>query len=307
MAEVDRGDTLEVDVLDTPETPETTPEVAPEAALETSQEPEGKASESEGKAEPENKERDEKGRFIPTSRHKQILENERAGREAAERKLAELQASLKQIDRNADTEKLEAEIVGLEKQHSKLLLDGDHEKAAELMTQIRLKERTIAIQQATHLSERAKNDAREEVRMDTAIATLETTYEELNPESEKFDQDLVDFVLGTQQSLITSERLSPSAALLKAAQKVMAKLGARAEPDTSKGLAAGKVAQDRKQAQVEKNVETAKRQPPTMKEVGIDSDKAGVTAKVDYTKLTAEEREALPAATRARLRGDELE
>ena len=90
-------------------------------------------------------------------------------------------------------------------------------------------------------------------------------------------------------------------------EKVMAKLGARPEPETGKGLAAGKVAQDRKQAQVEKNVDTAKRQPASMKETGIDSDKAGVTAKVDYTKLTAEEREALPAATRARLRGDDLE
>ena len=302
MADVDRGDNLEVaeDILDTPETVEEVKE-----APEVDEKVEDKAEESA--QEQDEKPRDEKGKFIPTSRHKQILESERAGREAAERKLAELQAQLKQVDRNADTEKLEAEIVGLEKQHSKLLMDGDHEAAADLMTQIRLKERTIAIQGATHLSAQAKNEAREEIRMDAAIESLETTYDVLNPASEGFDQDLVDFVLSTQQSLMVSERLSPSAALIKAAQKVMNKLGSRTEPDAGKGLAAGKVAQDRKQEQVVKNVDAAKRQPPSMKESGIDSDKAGITGKVDYTRLTADERAALPAATRARLRGDSLE
>ena len=301
MADVDRGDNLEVakDILDTPETVEEVKE-APEV--------DEKAEEAEEAApEQEEKPRDEKGKFIPTSRHKQILESERAGRELAERKLAELQASLKQVDRNANTEKMEGEIVELEKQHSKMLLDGDHEKAAGLMTQIRMKERTIALQEATHLSERAKNEAREEIRMDAAISSLEVTYDALNPQSENFDQDLVDFVLGTQQSLITSERLSPSAALIKAAQKVMNKMGVKAESEAAKGLAAGKVAQDRTKAQLEKNIDTAKRQPPSMKDSGIDSDKAGITGNVDYTKLTAEERAALPAATRARLRGDSLE
>lgn len=305
MADVDRGDNLEVaeDILDTPETVE---EV--KAAPEVEEKVDDKAEEAEEAApEQEEKPRDEKGKFIPTSRHKQILESERAGRELAERKLAELQASLKQVDRNANTEKMEGEIVELEKQHSKMLLDGDHEKAADLMTQIRLKERTIALQEATHLSERAKNEAREEIRMDAAISSLEVTYDALNPQSENFDQDLVDFVLGTQQSLITSERLSPSAALIRAAQKVMNKMGVKTESEAAKGLAAGKVAQDRTKAQLDKNLDTARRQPPSMKDSGIDSDKAGITGNVDYTKLTAEERAALPAATRARLRGDSLE
>lgn len=269
------------------------------------EEPEVKVEEPEVKV--EEPARDEKGKFIPKGRFDEAVGKERAAREVAERKLAELQASLKQVDRNADTEKLEAEIVGLEKQHSKLILDGDHEKAAELMTQIRLKERTISIQEATHLSAQAKNEAREEIRMDAAIESLETTYDVLNPESENFDQDMVDFVLSTQASLINSERLSPSAALVKAAQKVMGKLGAKPAAVADKGLGAGRVAQDRKEAQVSKNIDTAKRQPASMKNSGLDSDKAGQMGEVEYTKLTPEERAALPEATRARLRGDNFE
>lgn len=301
MADVDRGDTLEVVV---PEVE--VPEVEAIKALDT---PSGEVPEAKGAEakEPEVKERerDESGRFIPKGRFDEAVGKERAARETAERKLAELQQSLKQIDRNADTEKLEAEIVGLEKQHSKLLLDGDHEKAADLMTQIRLKERTIAIQEATHLSTQAKNEAREEVRMDAAIESLEANYEVLNPQSENFDQDLVDFVLSTQASLIQTERLSPSAALVKAAQKVMSKMGGKpVAAEDHKGLAAGKVAQDRKKDQVAKNIDAAARQPASMKDAGIDSDKAGITGNVDVTKLTREEFAALPAATKAKLRGD---
>lgn len=292
----DRGDNLEVatpevevPVVETPETPET-PEVA--AAPEVK--------------EPEVKERDDQGRFIPKGRFDEAVGKERAARETAERKLAELQATLKQVDRNADAIKLESEIVGLEKAHSKLLLDGDHEKAAELMSQIRLKERTIAIQEATHLSTAAKNEMREELRYDAAVESLESTYDVLNPNHEDFDADLIDLVLGAQRTYIENERLTPSAALVKAAKTVMGKLGTKVEAATEKGLAAGKVAQDRKQAQVEKNIAAAKSQPASMKESGIDSDKAGQVGNVDVAKLTREEFAALPAATKAKLRGDLL-
>ena len=304
MANVDRGDTFEP-------TPSAEPEVAetevlePEVKEPEAQEPETKETEAKAEAKPETRERDEQGRFIPKGRFDEAVGKERARAEAAERKLAELQANLKQIDRNADAEKLEGEIVALEKQHAKLLLDGDHEKAADLMTQIRLKERTIAIQQATHLSAQAKNEAREEVRMDAAIESLETTYTALNPEHDDFDQDLVDLVLATQTSLMQNERLAPSAALVKAAQKVMSKMGGKPAPtEDAKGLAAGKVAQDRKQAQVEANIAAAKRQPASLKDSGIDSDKAGQTGKIDVAKLTREEFAALPEATKAKLRGD---
>ena len=296
MPAVDRGDNLEIEtpVVETPEVE--TPE------LEV-KEPEVKEPESK---EPEVKERDDQGRFIPKGRFDEAVGKERAARETAERKLAELQATLKQVDRNANAEKLESEIGGLEKQHSKLLLDGDHEKAAELMSQIRLKERTIAIQEATHLTASVKNEMREELRYDAAVESLEATYDALNPAHDDFDADLIDLVLGAQRTYIENERLTPSAALVKAAKTVMGKLGARTEAVSEKGLAAGKVAQDRKVAQVEKNIDTAKRQPASMKDSGIDSDKAGQVGNVDVTKLSREEFAALPAATKAKLRGDML-
>lgn len=292
-AAVDRGDIVEPVVVEP---------VAVEPEVKEPVEPE--VVEPEAKAEPEAKERDDSGRFIPKGRFDEAVNKERGRAEIAERKLAELQASLKQVERNADTDKLETEIRALEHQHAKLLLDGDHEKAAEAMSQIRLKERTIAIQEATNLSNTSKNEMREELRMDTAIESLESTYDALNPSHENFDQDLVDLVLGAQRTYIDNERLSPSAALVKAASKVMGKLAPVKAAGEDKGLAAGKVASDRKTEQVAKNIEAAKRQPASMKDAGIDSDKAGVNGPVDVTKLSREEFAALPEATKSKLRGD---
>ena len=73
-----------------------------------------------------------------------------------------------------------------------------------------------------------------------------------------------------------------------------------------KGLSAGKTATDRKEAQVAKNLDTQRRQSPSMKDAGMDSDKAGIKDKIDVSKLTPEEFAALPEATKAKLRGDVL-
>lgn len=64
---------------------------------------------------------------------------------------------------------------------------------------------------------------------------------------------------------------------------------------------------DRKAAAVDRALDASRKQPPSTTKVGADSDKYGVNTKVDYKKLTEAEREALPEATRARLRGDYFE
>lgn len=296
MTTEDRGDNLT-----TPEAP------APEAAAPA---PAPEAPAPEAPAATDDAPRDEKGRFtasIPKARFDEAVGKERQARELAERQLAELQAQLKQVDRNADTEKLETEIKDLEKQHASALLKGDVDAAADLMGQIRLKERTIQIQTSTHLSSQAKDQAREEVRMDAAIERLEKTYEVLNPEHESYDQGLVNLILASQRFLIDNQRLAPSAALVQATEEVMGRFGTKKEAPAKGGLAAGKGPEDRKAAAVAKALEAAGKQPPDTKDVGLDSDKAGMTRDIDVSKLTMEEFNALPETTKSRLRGDMIE
>lgn len=282
---------------------------AAEAAEKEAAEKEAAEKEAAEKAAAEDKARDEKGRFIPVSRHKDVLEKERERADTAERKLAELSAQLKQVDRSADVEKLDAEIVELEKEHAKALIDGDAGKAAEHMRAIRLKERTIAINESEHLSARAKDQAREEVRVDMAIERIESAYPQLNDKHEEFDETLTDMVLAAQRTYIERDRMLPAEALVKAAATVMEKFKSAmpAAAADEKGLQAARdAAKERAEAQVKKNLEAAEKTPAALKDAGKDADKSGMTEKIDVSKLTDEEFRALPEATKARLRGDML-
>jgi hypothetical protein len=302
VAVVDRGDTLPPAVAEAA--------VAEEKLVLTSEELEvtplkSDEAQAAGELKVEEPERDEKGRFIPASRHKEVLENERTKREGVERQLAELQATIKKVDINADVAKLEEEVVAMELAREAALLDGDKEKAASLSRDIRFKERHINEIGTSHKTAQAEAGAVEKVRFDMAVERLEDIYPALKEGDEAFDQEKVDDVLGWQGVYMQRDRLSPSAALVKAAEKVMGTAKAEEPPKT--GLAAGKdTAADRKAAAVAKNLDAAAKQPASMKEVGIDSDKVGIQGKVDVSRLSEEEFAALPAATKAKLRGDTL-
>jgi hypothetical protein len=241
---------------------------------------------------------------IPKSRFDDAVNKERQAREAAEGKLAELQKQLSTVDRNADNEKLETEIKTLEQQHTKLMLDGEAEKAAAVMSEIRMKERQIGITSNAALTEQAKEQAREEMRMELTVERLEGTYDEFNPNHEKFDEGLVEMVVALQIRKI-NQGLSPSKALVAAATEVMTRIssdGGKGDKET-KGLAAAAKGADRKAEQVSKNLDAAKRQPASTKPVGKDSDKAGETLPT-VSGMTMAEFAALPESTKSKLRGD---
>lgn len=258
--------------------------------------------------------RDEGGKFakkdrgvpdhVPKSRFDDAVGKERQAREAAEARAAELESRLRQEAKSVDVQKLEDKVEELEKAHAKYLLDGESEKAAAAMKEIRHTERYIARMESDESSSRATAQAVEQVRMESTIASLEAAYPTFNPESESFDQDLVDIVLAEQARLIQTERMAPSKALQTAATKIMNKFAPKDEAPAAKGLAAAK-GDDRKKDQVAKNLDTARRQPESMRSTGKDSDKAG-EGKIDVSTLSAAEFAALPDSTKARLRGDIL-
>ena len=306
---MDRGDSIEAPKVEAPveepvedkvEDKEPEPEETPE------EEPEAKDEE------PEEKPRDEKGRFeakIPKSRFDEAVGKEREAREAAERRAAELERQLQQQARQeaqtAQVEEIETKISELESKHAELLLDGNSKEAAAVMKEIRLAERQIARAEADALADRRITQTLEAKTFDAVVARIEADFPQFNPESETYDADLVELVLTKQQSLMRSQGLTPSAAMEKAASDVAGRfLKQEEQKEDPKGLAAAKAAADRKAAQLAKNIDTAKKQPASMKEAGIDSDKAGKTSEVDIMSMSADEFAALPEATKAKLRGD---
>jgi len=289
---IDRGDSIEP-------VSEVVAEKASETVAETVEEaPAPKAEEAP---------RDpDTGKFIPKGVFDSRVGKEREAREAAERRAADLEAQLGQVSRSEDVAKLEEGIEALEKQHARLILDGDHEKASQVMRDIRMTERRISNQiNAENMAQYVKQ-TREEMKLDDAITQLETTYAPLNPNDESFNQELVDDVLGWQQVYINRDRLSPSAALTKAADKVMASVKTEtATAAPAAGLSAGQTPESsRKAEQVAKNIATAAAQPASLKMAGKDSDKAGITGSIDMNTISDEDYLALPESMKAQLRGD---
>lgn len=307
QAAIDRGDFLKEDLPADEEVAETT--AAPAAEAEA---PETAAPETEAEApavEEEEPPRDEKGRFIPKTRFDEAVGKEREAREAAERRAAELESRLlARQQTETQTQQLgeiETKISALETKYQELLIDGQTKEAAEVMREMRMAERQIARIEAQNDAKQTTTQILEAERFDLSVAKLEADYPVLNPESETYDAELVELILDRQARLVQTG-MPPSKAIAEATKKIMDRFNStlQDQPKTD-GLAAAKLP-DRKAEQVAKNLQVKQQQPPNMKDVGLDSDKMGEKATPNIAQMSLEEFNALPASTKARLRGDML-
>lgn len=299
---VDRGDAIETPVVETPVTDDKVEDIFEE-----------KAEESVAEDEPDDEQpRSKDGKFvskgIPKERFDEAVGKERDAREAAERRADELErklnATAQQQVQTQQIHQLEAQLENMESKYAELMLDGDTAAATAVRKEIRQLDRAIARHESETVATQRTSQALEGQRVESAIARLEADHTALNPESADYDADLVELVLSKQRAMIQSEGLSPSTALFRAATTVMSRFGRSAEPVAEqKGLSAQQLA-DRKQEQVKKNLDTASRQPASMKGAGLDSDKGGAALTPDINSMTQEEFRALPASTLAKLRGD---
>lgn len=251
------------------------------------------------------------GPLIPKSRFDEQLGKERSAREAAERRAAEAEALVSKNAKSLDIQKSIDKVADLRAQERKALIDGDEGKAAALSAEADALNRQIVAAETRQTTQQDLERTKEEIRMDTTIDRLTETYPALRVDDDAYDQDLVDDILDKQAGLIERERLSPSAALAKAAHMIMSRQ-VKKNPATentddepsAQGLAAGKDA-ERKAAAVLKNIAAASAQPGNTKDVGLASDKAGQTKTVpNPADMAFDEFAALPEATRAKMRGD---
>lgn len=298
---VDRGDTF------TPTVDDSDDKLPPDtlgATLEDELAAKADAKTDEPKGDDKPEARDDKGYVVPKARFDEAVKKERERREAAERQVSELQKQMQSVSRAADTVDLEKQLVELRKQDRRAIMDGDEEKSIALAAQIDRINRQIIIQESQSMSSQASEEARESIRVEMAIEKLEEAYPVLKEGSETFDQGLVDLVLAAQSQLIARDRMPPSQALIKATNDIMVRFqpAAKADDKPAGGLAGAKGA-DRTQAAKAKNVDAALRTPPDTRDVGIDTDKAGMKGGQPILE-TVDDLKAIPAATLKRMRGD---
>lgn len=249
-----------------------------------------------------------KGKAIPLDRHKQILEREREQRAELERKLAQYQQGQKVADINEDLTKMEDKVLAMEKQYNKLLADGEVDKAAELMSQIRRAEREIVQMQADLKIQASVVQATEAARYNIALERIEEAYPQLNPDAEEYDQDLLMDVADMKQ-MYQQRGMTPTEALQKAVKRIVGQEGRvqKQATEVTPRVSEKDVAAERKKAAVAKTVDAISRTPPNTANLGLDSDKAGgmLTAK-KVMSMSQDEFAKLTEEDLRKLRGDDI-
>ncbi|WP_025915510.1 hypothetical protein [Herminiimonas sp. CN] len=268
-----------------------------------------KTEETEGDGE-DSKEDDKKAKKdsrIPMARHKELLEKERAARDAAVAELAKYKQGAQVEQTNEAIEATETKLVALETEYNKLLADGEIDKATAKMSEIRRLERTIGDQKSDMKAQAAEVRAVERVRYDTVVERLEAAFPALNPEAEEFDKDAVAEVLELKDAY-ELKGLTPSAALQKAVKYVLGAETGREKSATevTPNVDKDEVAKLRKQEALKRNIAAAKATPASTAKVGLNNEDGGELTAEKAMKMSQEEFAKLDEKTLARMRGDSL-
>lgn len=271
-------------------------------------ESEGEEAEEEAKGEKGDKPNTKSKARIPLSRHEQILAKERERRAELEQQLAQFQRGNEVAKVNTDITAAETKVIELEKKYHAALGDGDIDEAAKLMREIRTLDAEISDLKADMKSAAAEARAVERVRYSVALERIEEAYPELNQDHEDYNPDLTQDVVDLKA---TYERrgLTPTAALQKAVKRLMGTEGRdqKVATEVTPRVKAEDVAKARKREAVGKAVDASKRQPPTSREVGLNSDVlgGGLNAK-DVMRMGHDDFVKLSDDALAKLRGDEI-
>lgn len=312
----DRGDVIdETEEETTPETEEeeSTPEGAAEEGdgTEPKDEPEsdepGGSDGADEEAAGEGEENKPSDYMIPKSRYDTVNKRskalaakiERMEAERAERIEATRTAEPAADDKpGAGTEAPSSQprITELDDLITDALLDGDKDEARKLRTEQRDLERASLRDDLAQSSVTAASQAREQVILDANVDFLEATYDELNPQSENFDQKAVEELELLRHAFQSTGEYTPGQALLKAAGYKFPDLPPIDEAPVTKS----------DKEKIKKAISASNKQPADISGVGDDAGTGGVQEEIDPSKLSMSDMEALPEATLKRLRGDVL-
>ena len=274
----------------------------------------GPGADPETGVDPEADPKDSKKREarIPLSRHEAILAKERDARNALEQKLAQFQRGTEVAQINEDITKTEDTIIGLEKEYTTLLADGEVDKASAIMSKIRSLDRQVADAKSDMKIAAAEGRALERARYTTALERIETAYPRLNADHESYDKELMSEVVELKAAY-EGRGMTPTAAMQKAVKLLVGSETTRQEaaiettPRVAEKDVAKEVAAERKKDAVAKTSAAVGKQPPSTTKVGLNSDVLGgsLTAK-DVMKLNQADFSKLSEDVLARLRGDEM-
>ena len=231
-----------------------------------------------------------KKHMIPKRRLDDVVAKQRK----AEQESAELRKEL--AEALAKAQAIPAiDIRALSKQRNEAVLDGDLDKAAEIDEQIHASTQQGKAESIDMEALEARVEAKMELK--STLASVFEEYPQLDTDSDSFDEDLNAEALVFQSAYLNQGYL-PAEAVRRAANAAIRVV----RPELLTATEAPKVAAKARTTNVKGNVDASNAQPPKMNQ----GESGGKTSSemIDITKLTDEEFDALPEATRARMRGD---
>jgi hypothetical protein len=243
--------------------------------------------------------------MIPQTRFNEAVGKERGRAEMAEAELNKYRQRDAQQQQAENFEESQAKVKEMLTQHSKLLADGDLDKASEVMGDVLQLRDDMQNARMDRQADNARNSAKVEVQYDSTVEKLEAEYPEINPDSESFDQVAVRQVQMMVTGIMQSEGKNPAEALLEATNILLkpAKEAAGLREKPSEEVVEAGLR--RTQQQIDKNIKAAAAQPPATGEVGADHDKTGGPLDAStVTKMSWDEFVKVPDAELAKMRGD---
>jgi len=295
-APVDRGDTLPEPVK------AEEPVVEPVEEVKAAEEPTEEPAEEEPKAED-----DTKGHMIPKTRFDQAVQKERGEKAELAQRLKQYQDRDRQQNEAQNFEESQLKVKEMLKQHSSLLADGDLDKASDVMEQVLQLRDDMQNARMDRQANNARNGAKIEVQYDSTVQRLEAEYPEINPDSDDFDQIAVRRVQMMITGLMQNEGKNPAEALQEATD-ILLKPAKQAKGDTLREAPSQEAVDSglrRTQQQIDKNIQTAAKQPPSLTDVGKDHDKTGGALDADMlSSMSFDEFIKVPDSELAKMRGD---
>lgn len=264
-----------------------------------------KADPDEDEPEEEDQLKAKKDSRIPLNRHKEILAKERTQREALEKQLAQYQNSQRVEQTNEQLTTAEDNLIKMEGEYNTLLANGEIEKATALMSKIRQSERAIVEHKSELRANVIASRAVEQARYDIALERIEEAYPQLNDKADEYDAALVDDVADLKQ-VYMGRGDTPTQALQKAVKKLLGQEDRTQKQATEVAprVSEKDVAVERKKAAVAKVSDALKRTPPSTRDVGMDSDRAGKITPKDIMNMSQDDFAKLGEEQLAKMRGD---
>ena len=229
---------------------------------------------------------EQKEPMIPKSRFDEVL----AKQKALQKQLQEATNPIEKVDKAP-----EYDFGAKELQYQEFILNGEADKAAALRAEIRDVERQTMMFEVQQQMGQTVQQSTEAIALQNKAVELQTAFPELDEMAPEYNKEMTQEVMDLRDAFMI-QGFTGADALEKAAKYVVQPKQEVEAVETDPTQKA--VVEKKKVANTKKKIQAAEKQPPALK----GTNKA--EKKIDISKMSVDEFDALPAETLRRMRGD---